>query len=397
LPASVAAAPATVPAASDSSAAKPGDGTAPKDGIQQVGCSTCDSLPPPPYCTNECSCFDGHCRPGHSRCLPDCCYKDPCYDPHWIAIADSAFFQDAARPVTQMRLRLWDGGFGFDNPDRAEFFFARFASKPNQSPPPPPCPPMSFGKGPACIASTVDYSDFAYYIEAATGGFGLFFEIPYSHINPQTAPISSVLGTPICCSQSGFEDMNIGTKAMLVDTCIFQLTFEFKTFIPIGDFHKGLGTGHVSLEPSLPMGLRLGPDTYLQMQQAYWIPVGGDALYEGPVYHQHYSVNQLLWRPAPAWRIIGTAELNHWWVLGGYFTDPNNVIYTAPKDANGNPTGPVQATPFAVSARTNIVSAGPGFRIFYCDKIDFGVGSAFALTGSHWADELVRIEFRWRF
>jgi hypothetical protein len=44
-----------------------------------------------------------------------------------------------------------------------------------------------------------------------------------------------------------------------------------------------------------------------------------------------------------------------------------------------------------------MVSAGPGLRLFICDKIDLGVGSAFAFTGTHWAEELIRAEFRWRF
>jgi len=43
------------------------------------------------------------------------------------------------------------------------------------------------------------------------------------------------------------------------------------------------------------------------------------------------------------------------------------------------------------------VSAGPGIRMFICDTIDLGVGTQFALTGTHWDEELVRAEFRWRF
>jgi hypothetical protein len=44
-----------------------------------------------------------------------------------------------------------------------------------------------------------------------------------------------------------------------------------------------------------------------------------------------------------------------------------------------------------------MVSVGPGLRLYICDKIDFGVGTAFALTGDHWEEELIRGEFRWRF
>jgi hypothetical protein len=41
--------------------------------------------------------------------------------------------------------------------------------------------------------------------------------------------------------------------------------------------------------------------------------------------------------------------------------------------------------------------AGPGLRFFVCDKSDIGVGTQFVVTQDHWADELVRAEFRWRF
>jgi hypothetical protein len=32
-----------------------------------------------------------------------------------------------------------------------------------------------------------------------------------------------------------------------------------------------------------------------------------------------------------------------------------------------------------------------------CDRVDFGAGTAFAVTGDRWAEELVRVEFRWRY
>jgi hypothetical protein len=32
-----------------------------------------------------------------------------------------------------------------------------------------------------------------------------------------------------------------------------------------------------------------------------------------------------------------------------------------------------------------------------CDKIDFGIGTAFSLTSDHFADQLIRSEFRFRY
>ena len=50
------------------------------------------------------------------------CCPDPCYEPKWNALADSAFFQDGARPVTQMRLR-YESVADYTFPDKAEFLW----------------------------------------------------------------------------------------------------------------------------------------------------------------------------------------------------------------------------------------------------------------------------------
>src|SRR5262249_18842724 len=89
---------------------------------------------------------------------------DPGYDPCWLPVADTAFFLDAARPVTQMRLR-YGHDFGFKNPDRAEFFQARARTNPNQLEPGGPCALHGFGKGPGCIASEVDFEELTLYME----------------------------------------------------------------------------------------------------------------------------------------------------------------------------------------------------------------------------------------
>src|SRR5262249_2611811 len=153
-----------------------------------------------------------------------------------------------------------------------------------------------------------------------------------------------------------------------------------KTYIPTGDFTKGLGTGHVSLEPSLLFGLRLSPDAYFQAQLAYWIPIGGDDLFQGNIFHAHTSCNHVLCRILPDVVLVGTAELNYWGFLGG--TYPNTDFLGVGADG--------KLAPFAVTATASMFSAGPGVRLFICDKIDFGVGTAFSFTGDHWAREQVR-------
>jgi hypothetical protein len=252
-----------------------------------------------------------------------------------------------------MRLRInqgWDMNF----PDRAEFFWAQENVKATGNQ----------GRGPGVLVRSIDFSDVSLYTEVAAGRAGLSVEVPYRRIEGDF-------------SSSGFSDVIIGTKALLLDCPLLQIAFEFKTFIPAGQSTQGLGTGHVSLEPSLLWGVCLAPTTFLQAQTALWIPVGGDSGFQGNVFHYHFSLNQILWRPCPDLQLIGTAELNGWTFLNGLETDPT--------------------VPALVSARRNIMSAGPGIRFVICDKIDFGLGSAFSITEQRLAEEWLRFEFRWRF
>jgi hypothetical protein len=351
--------------------------------VQQAGCPSCGRglLGAPgdfyvgPNSNDPCA---GGCVPGRRKC--DCCFNedtyvgrflgglydcvccpDPCYEPHWVAAADVAFFQDAARPVTQMRFR-WDTGWDMLTPDRAEYFWARQTG------------PL----GPNLIVKSLNYRELSLYTEGATDKIGVFVEQPYREVGAHAADISPNPSTTF----SGFGDLNIGTKTLLLDCDLLQVSFQFKTFILTGASMKGLGTGHVSLEPALLNTLHLAPDTYMQWELAYWIPVGGDQLYEGNVFHAHMAFNRVLWRLCRDVQIVGTMEFNEWSIVNGNFTSPTVLT-------GGN------ATP--ERARATIFSLGPGARLVICDRIDFGAGTAFSLTGARWAEELVRAEFRWRF
>ena len=81
---------------------------------------------------------------------------------------------------------------------------------------------------------------------------------PYREIDPKPAVFEATKPFP---ESSGFGDLDIGTKSLLLDCELLQVAFQFITYIPTGDFHKGLGTGHVSLEPSILFALKLSPLT----------------------------------------------------------------------------------------------------------------------------------------
>lgn len=397
-------APVATPAAAVSGGIETGaasDKTAEGGGyLVQTGCSSCGGggLAAPSYDGGCAGCGGGGCRSccyaGRQPC--DCCWDgttklgrccatiyeclccpDPCYEPVWLPVANMAFFQDHARPITHMRLR-YDGAFGLSNPDRGEFYQARARTTPNQ---------VSAtggaaggpGKGPAFIGSHFNFNDVTMYNEAAVGGFGMFVEFLYRNVEATPSPIDPIGATG---NASGFGDMNLGTKSLLVDSELFQFTFQFKTFLPMGNFLRGLGTGHVSLEPAFLSSLKCTNTCYMQMEWALWIPVGGDNFYQSNVFHQHYSINKILCEKCKGCQVVGSFEVNHWAICNGAYTNPDFLV-------GGNPT--------ALSADSSIVSVGPGIRIFLCDKYDIGVGSAFAVTNPHWGAQQARAEFRWRF
>jgi hypothetical protein len=258
--------------------------------------------------------------------------------------------------MTQMRLR-GDFGWNLQFPDRSEWFWARDDGK---------------GKGPGPVGSIannrLDYQQGALYTEAAIERFGMFVEVPYLHVSPDAFNTASGLG-----------DLNLGTKTLLLDCDLIQFSFQFRVFVPTGNFGRGLGTGHTSLEPSFLMALKLSPRTYLQAQTSYWFPIGGDQAYEGNVFHYHFSINHLLWNCGHDIQLIGTLEAGGYEFASGEFTDPVTLL-------------PVHARGVG-----SIFNVGPGLRLHLCDKIDFGAGTAFAITDNHLAEELVRAEFRIRF
>ncbi len=291
------------------------------------------------------------------RMYESLCCPDPCYQPKWIPLADTAFFTPSARPVSHTRLR-WDYTHFGKLPDRGEYFWARADGN---------------GKGPRPVNAVgiprVDTHELSQYTETAAGpGFSAYFVTPYRSVNPTFADPPSA---------AGFGDITIGTKGVLFDSELFLLTLQFQTTLPVGNAAKGLGTGHVSLEPSLLFGLRVSPRSYLQGQLAQWIPLGGDPTYSGAMLHYHLAYNHVLWQPMSQVQVVGTFEMHGYSWQDGGFTDP--------------------ALGFRNASGSNILQLGPGVRIFYCDKYDFGIGSNFGVTGQNSLGEQLRFEMRIRF
>ncbi|MBP3958930.1 transporter [Gemmata sp. G18] len=324
------------------------------------GCSTCGA------------CGDVPCRSGGKRCEPfpahtaagrvigmiysSVCCPDPCYQPKWEPLADAAFFTDAVRPKTSTRFR-WDYGSHFAYPDRGEYFFARADGN---------------GRGPKANSLVkaipyVDYHELNMITEIAMGNAGVQIAVPYRSVN----------SSPFGQDGAGFADMSITAKTLLLDSELALFGFQMRTYIPIGQTGKGLGTGHVSLEPGLNFGLRLAPETYLQAQVVEWIPIGGNTDYQGAHLRWATSLNHVLWRPIRDVQLVGTLESTGISFQDGLFTDP--VLGSQ-----------------RLAKRTS-AAIGPGLRLFFCDTFDFGVGWQHGITGKYLVRDELRFEARYRY
>ncbi len=326
------------------------------------GCASGTCSPRPTYGCGYGGCFPGHnnccpidegCGPFHKffACFYHClCCPDPCYEPHYILEANSAFWVDGARPVTQTRIR-WDSFHNFTQVDRSEFFWARTGG--------------GGGKGPGATPNRLNANGLLLYQEAATAKASIFVEQAYWSQSPDNSPHTS-----------GFGDMNIGTKALLFDCELLQVTMQFRTFVPIGSPGKGLGTGHVSLEPSLLATVKLLPETYLQTQVSEWIPIAGDPAFSGAVLHYHASINHVLYRCTPDIPFIGSIEANGYSFQDGLFSVPGG----APVASSGD----------------SWWTFGPGIRMGICSKLDLGFSAVFGI-GQGGPEQIYRSEIRLRF
>ncbi|MGO9601373.1 MAG: hypothetical protein ACLP7Q_25615 [Isosphaeraceae bacterium] len=383
LPASSALLVAAQSGKSDSPAAGVSDPTAAKSKdrqVQRTHCSTCGGFhstmdgPAPTGCL---TCGGPNCVPGQKPCCPpanecntvlgafcvnlyqEICCPDPCYQPHWEPAAFASFFADYARPRTVTRIR-YDNLENMTRPDRNQFWI-------NQ---------VKYGySGNRKIASILPLARLQQvylYQEAAAERASFFVEIPYRQINQNYAP-----------TQAGFSDLNFGSKALLFDSELLLITFQFRTFMPTGNFTNNLGNGQFALDPSLLTSLKLGPETYFQGQFGNWIPLGGPGVNRqlaGGIFYWLMSLNQVLCYFTPDSPLIGTLEMDGWSFEDGQYTA---------KLVNGN--GVFHEKGGGVS----YFNIGPGLRQSICNRLDFGGAITFASnSGAHWAEPWFRFELR---
>lgn len=283
-----------------------------------------------------------------------------------VSLRNDAGYIDNAMPLTHFRLRYDNANFS-NRPDRAEFFYPKCGCfrvagiDPKAS-------------GPALSETTVDYQDVSAYVEvAANSVFSAFIDIPVRFLNPDRN-----------ANTAGLADINAGFKAAFYRTESSIATFQLRAYIPTGDGDRGLGTNHVSLEPSLLFAKNFGDGLLVFGQVGDWISIGGSD-FAGNVLRYGVGASYLLIERGN-WRMAPVAEVLGWTVLSGLQSDfPGNIT-----DASGD----------------TIVNGKFGLRFGFgplenqaglLGNSDLYIGYGRALTGDVWYKDIWRVEYRIRF
>ena len=316
------------------------------------------------------------------------------------ALSDTGGYLDYVLPRNRFRLR-YDSAFEVNRPDRATYIYGAWKE-------------LSFhphairgsgrpffdggARGPDQLPTEVNYQEPSAYFEAATKNhrFSGFLDIPlrfvdFRHLqeDPEKAPFfhepPGEKG-PQHTNLGGLSDIQVGFKAALLADPKQFLTFQLRTYIPTGNAANGLGTGHVSLEPSLLLFKQMNDRLIVQGQLSYWIPITSDPV-AGNIFMYGAGLGYDVYRNGNL-HVVPITELLGWTVLDGF-----QSVFGPMGAGPGLP----QTHGVASAAGDTIVNIKFGARTYFGGGHDVYVGWGHALTGDRWYRNILRVEYRYQF
>ncbi len=265
-----------------------------------------------------------------------------------VGYIDSAILGD------QLRFRF-DATYNNTQPARAEFVWPVDGA---------------FGPGPGA-ETRADYQDLSLYGERVVlDRVSVFGELPFRMLNPELQDNTSGLG-----------DANVGFKYELRNCGDTVMTAQLRTYLPTGAGTRGLGTRHVSLEPSLLMWHRYNDRLTFEAEVRDWISIGGSDGFAGNVLRYGLGAGYVL-NPCDNRPLSAVVEFVGWTVLNG---------------GNAITTNPPLATTFVDATGDTIVNAKVGLRYQVNCRGSFYVGYGHALTSQTWYEDVMRAEYRLAF
>jgi hypothetical protein len=261
-----------------------------------------------------------------------------------------------AQPFTNIRLR-YESYYNQQSPDRAEFFWAHAGA--------------TGGMGPTFPEKSVNYQEYHLYTEVAAKEGSVAIDVPLRAVDPV-----------VNGNTTGFGDLSMQEKIVLLDGEKWLITQFFKSTFNTGTAVRGMGTGHISLEPGLLFRYKYSPITYFHGEIRYWIPIAGDPIFSGSVIRYSLGASRVLY-DCDSFAIMPTCEFVAWSVENGSYSSYPLGIPTSAAD-------------------TNIENMTVGMRLASDKASDFGlvelgISGGFALSHDRWYGGLVRLEARFSY
>jgi hypothetical protein len=267
-------------------------------------------------------------------------------------VMSAPFEIDISQPFGNISLRS-DAVYNLTQPNRAEYFWA----KP--------------GRGPKLPEQSVSYQDFRIRLEMGSEAFSLATEYPIRLLNPEVND-----------NTGGFGDMHLVQKTRMMDGNRWQITQLLRTVLNNGSARKGLGTGHVSMEPGVLARYKYSDLTYWHGQLKLMFPIAGNPNHSGPALTWGLGLSHVYYE-TDTFAYIPTIEFINTWILDGQVT---NFPPGIPVDVAGDGI-------FNLSPGLRIVTDGGGDL----GLIEFGINTVVSIGSDGWYDALLRAELRFVF
>jgi hypothetical protein len=254
----------------------------------------------------------------------------------------------ASQPFNNIRIRS-DFQYGWQFPNRAEYLWA------------------GPSKGPRLPESRLDLQEYSVLMETGTDNFSIGTELPLIWLNPTINP-----------NTSGFGDMSVTTKLVVLTGRSLQLTQLTRTHMPTGQASSGRGNGHVAMEPGLITRYTWDDRTMFHGMTTFLFPIGSDPSFSGEILNYSLGIARV-WYENDQFAIIPTIESINWSVLSGARGIEQNKI-----------------------SGDYISNLHPGVRFVFDRGGDLGLfeagfGTGFSLTNNHFYESLFRFDLRWSY
>ncbi len=248
-------------------------------------------------------------------------------------------------PNVGLRMRA---DYGLNAPDRLEYLWARA------------------GRGPR-PETRLDLIDTVYRSELGNSQAAFISEMSMRALNPEQN------GNTV-----GFGDMLLGGKALVYDGRCTKISTIFLTHLKTGSVRRGLGTGHVSLEPGMLLRHKLSDATYFHSELKYRLPIAASAGFGGDVLTTGYGLSTV-WKDSDQYALMPTFEVKtHSFLFGSQTRSDGSV-----ERVNGVTAVELFPGMRCVSSKSNV------------GTWEAGIAGGVTCCDSEWFDSRFVLDLRW--